>query len=408
MMAKPIGPVCNLNCTYCYYLHKKDLFGEQDQWRMSDAVLERFIHHYIQYQPGPMINFSWQGGEPTLLGLGFFHKVIHYQQIHCPPTKQIQNDLQTNGTLLDDEWCQFLRTNYFLVGLSLDGPPHLHDLYRKDRNCRPTFEKVIHAVELLKKHGVEFNTLAVLNHENAKHPLEVYRFLRDEVKSTYLQFIPCVEPKDFVSTAPGKWDTKTQPALGQARSRPGHPASIVTDWSVDPDDYGDFLIAVFDEWLRRDVGTTFVRIFDTMLGLWMGMPASSCYFADICGKALAFEHDGRVYSCDHYVYPEHCLGNIKDTPLIKMVLSEQQMRFGLDKEDTLPEYCRQCEVKFACHGECPKNRLLCTPEGEPGLNYLCSGIRKFLHHIDPWMRRMAAELKAGRTADQVMKAANKV
>lgn len=405
MMAKPTGAICNLDCTYCYYLHKKNLFGEQEKWRMSDAVLERYIRQYIQYQPGPDINFSWQGGEPTLLGLDFFEKVVHYQKIHCPPTKQIQNDLQTNGTLLDDTWCQFLRKNYFLVGLSIDGPRHLHDLYRKDRNQQPTFEKIVRAVDLLKKHGVEFNTLTVLNNENAKHPLGVYRFLRDELKSTYLQFIPCVEPKDFTSNAPGKWDKQNLPKLGEAKVKPGHPEAIVTNWSVDPDDYGDFLIAIFDEWIRRDVGKTFVRIFDTMLGIWMGMPSSSCYFADICGKGLAFEHDGSVYSCDHYVYPEHCLGNIKEISLIKMVMSEKQMRFGLDKEDTLPQYCKECEVKYACNGECPKNRLLMTPDNQPGLNYLCSGVRKFLNHIDPWMKRMVAELKAGRTADQVMKIA---
>lgn len=406
VMTKPVGPICNLDCTYCYYLHKKNLFGNKEQWRISDAVLERFIRQYIQYQSGPQVNFSWQGGEPTLLGIEFFKKVLHYQKIYCPPTKQIQNDIQTNGTLLDDKWCQFLRKNYFLVGLSIDGPKHLHDLYRKDQNQRPTFKQIINAIGLLKKHGVEFNTLTVVNNENVKHPLAVYRFLRDELKSQYLQFIPCVEPKDFISNAPGQWNKDNLPTLGDDRARPNHPDSIVTDWSVDPDDYGDFLIAIFDEWIRRDVGKTFVRIFDTMLGLWMGMPSSSCYFADICGKGLALEHDGSVYSCDHYVYPEYCLGNIKDIPMIKMILSEKQMRFGLDKVDTLPNYCQNCEVKFACNGECPKNRLLITPDGQPGLNYLCSGVKKLLHHIDPWMKRMAKELRAGRTADNVMQIAN--
>jgi uncharacterized protein len=375
---------------------------------MSDTVLERFIHQYIQYQPGPEINFSWQGGEPTLLGLDFFAKVVHYQKIHCPPIKRVQNDLQTNGTLLDNQWCQFLRENYFLVGISIDGPKQMHDTYRKDSQQRGTFETVVNAITLLKKHGVEFNTLTVLNNENTKHPLQVYRFLRDELKSAYLQFIPCVEPKNFISTAPPDWEKGKLPKLDDARAKPGHPDSVVTDWSVDSDDYGNFLITIFDEWLRNDVGTTFVRIFDTMVGIWMGMPASSCYFVNICGKALAFEHDGSVYSCDHYVYPDYCLGNIKETPLIKMILSAKQMRFGLDKEDTLPEYCKQCEVKFACNGECPKNRLLVTPDGESGLNYLCSGIRKFLNHIDPWMRRMAAELQAGRTVDNVMKSAKKM
>jgi uncharacterized protein len=403
VMVKPIGPVCNLDCTYCYYLHKKTLFREKEPWRMSIATLERFIRQYIQYQPGPVIHFSWQGGEPTLLGLEFFKKIIHYQKLYCPPVKQISNSIQTNGTLLDDAWCQFFRENYFLVGLSIDGPEDMHDAYRKDRKQRPTFKKVVHAVTLLKKHGVEFNTLTVLNRLNVQHPLRVYRFFRDELGSQFLQFIPCVERKDFTVAASQRQSKENPPKLGDACARPGHPDSVVTDWSVDPDDYGTFLCTVFDEWIRRDVGKIFVRIFDTMLGLWMGMPSSSCDFAEICGKALALEHNGGLYSCDHFVYPDYHLGNIKEKTLIQMALSEKQMRFGFNKQDSLPQYCKQCEVQFACHGECPKNRLLYTPDGEPGLNYLCSGLKKFMKHIDPWMKRMAAELRAGRTADNVMK-----
>jgi uncharacterized protein len=403
IMAKPVGPICNLNCTYCYYLHKKTLFGDKESWRMTVAVLERFIRQYIQYQQEPTVHFSWQGGEPTLLGLDYFKKIVHYQKIHCPPTKQITNSIQTNGTLLDDAWCQFLRQNNFLVGLSIDGPEDLHDAYRKDRKQRPTFMKVIHGVTLLKKHGVEFNTLSVLNRLNVQHPLQVYRFLRDELGSQYLQFIPCVELKDFALISTQRWTKENPPKLGDACARPGHPDSVVTDWSVDPDDYGNFLCTVFDEWIRRDVGKIFVRIFDTMLGLWMGMPSSSCDFAEICGKAMAFEHNGELYSCDHFVYPNYYLGSIRKKTLLTMALSEKQIRFGLNKKEALPQYCRQCEVKFACHGECPKNRLLRTPDGESGLNYLCSGLRKFMNHIEPWMRKMIAELKAGRSADNVMK-----
>jgi len=407
VMAKPIGPVCNLDCIYCYYLSKKNFFQDQENWRMSEASLERFIRQYIAAQNVEQINFSWQGGEPVLMGLDFFKKVIELEKVYCPPTKRISNDLQTNGTLLDDEWCEFLRDNRFLVGLSIDGPEDLHNRYRVDKNQKPTFNRVVAAAELMKKHRVEFNTLTVVNRANARRPLDVYRFFRDELGSKYLQFIPCVEPKEFVSVAPGYWDKEKLPTSGDVRAHPGSADSIVTDWSVDGDDYGNFLCTIFDEWLKNDVGKVFVRIFDTALGLWMGMPSSSCYFAEVCGKALALEHDGSVYSCDHYVYPEYRLGNIKTQSLTDMLYSDRQVKFGLNKTDALPRYCRECEFRFACNGECPKNRLLRTADGEFGLNYLCSGLRKFFRHIDPWMKLMAKELRAGRTADNVMKIANK-
>lgn len=403
VMAKPIGPICNLNCSYCYYLSKKDLFGSHEEWQMSESLLERFIRHYIGSQSEGFVNFSWQGGEPTLLGLDFFRNVVRLEKMYCPPIKQISNDLQTNGTLLDEEWCKFLRENRFLVGLSIDGPEELHNEYRLDKQGRGTFEKVFSAGKLMQEHGVEFNTLSVVNRNNSKKPLEVYKFLRDELGSKYMQFIPIVEPKEFASVAPQHWGKEKMSMSGDEKTRPGNNGSIVTDWSVEAEDYGDFLCAIFDEWVRNDVGEVFVPLFDCALGLWMGMPSSACYFADTCGKALAFEHDGSVYSCDHYVYPEYRLGNIKETPLAQMLYSERQVKFGLDKTDSLPKYCKECEVKFACNGECPKNRFILTPDGEPGLNYLCSGLRKYFNHIDPVMRLMAKELKAGRTADNVMK-----
>jgi len=406
VMAKPIGPICNLNCSYCYYLDKKAFFPHQQKWRMSDATLEKFIQQHIAAQNVQEIRFSFQGGEPTLLGVDFFRKIIHLQKKHCPPTKQIANDLQTNGTLLDDQWCKFLHDNKFLVGLSIDGPKHLHDHYRTDENQYSTFDKVVAAAKLLQKHKVEFNTLTVVNRLNAQKPLEVYRFLRDELPSQYLQFIPCVEPKDFARIAPQYWQKDKLPAFDSPAARPGSKDSIVTDWSVDPADYGNFLCAIFDEWLKNDVGKTFVLLFDAALGLWLGQNSSTCYFSEVCGKALALEHDGSVYSCDHYVYPEYKLGNIHDQSLAELAFSNRQMKFGLAKTSTLPQYCRQCKYLFACNGECPKNRFILTPDGQTGLNYLCRGLQRYFSHIDPWMKLMAKELRAGRPAENVMKAAN--
>jgi uncharacterized protein len=407
VMVKPTGPICNLDCKYCYYLSKKSILGNDGNWQISDRVLEKFIRQYISSQNVQEVNFSWQGGEPTLLGIGFFEKVIKLQKKYCPPIKRISNDLQTNGTLLDDEWCKFLHDNRFLVGLSIDGPSHLHDYYRVDKKQQSTFEKVVAAAELMKKYRVEFNTLTVVNRTNARKPMEVYRFLRDELKSEYMQFIPCVEPKEFATVAPQYWDKDKQPVLNSSAAFPTSDNSVVTDWSVDADDYGRFLCMIFDEWLKNDVGKVFVRLFDTALTIWLGMPSSDCCFAEICGKGLALEHDGNLYSCDHYVYPEYRLGNIAEKTLFGMVYSEKQARFGLNKTDTLTRYCKDCEVRFACNGGCPKDRFLLTPDGEFGLSYLCKAHRRFFNHIDPWMKLMAKEVRSGRTADNVMKVANK-
>lgn len=396
MMVKPIGPVCNLNCTYCFYLSKENLLQCEGQWRMSDEVLESFIRQFIEGQDYPTLSVTWQGGEPTLLGLGFFRKVVALERKYCPQTKHIENVLQTNGTLLDDEWCRFLHDNEFLIGLSIDGPPSLHDKYRLDKHGEPTSGRVLHAAELFHKHGVEFNTLTVVNRTNAKHPLEVYRFLRDEVGARWIQFIPCVEPKEFARVAPGRWNWDAMPRLGEAAARPSSVDSIVTQWSVDPDDYGGFLCAVFDEWLLHDVGDVFVaNQFEPAARQWLGLPPLVCAFSTYCGTALALEHDGSVYPCDHYVYPECRLGNIEDEPLSRMVFSWRQMGFGKSKSTSLPEYCRRCEVLFACNGECPKNRFIRTPDGEPGLNYLCSGFRTYFNHIDPWMRLIAGGIRSG-------------
>ena len=384
IMAKPCGSQCNLRCDYCYYLHKKELLGPSPSgWRMSNATLEDFIRQFVEAQAGWDVEFAWQGGEPTLLGMDFFRKVLALQAKHQQPGQTILNDLQTNGTLLDDEWCGFLRQHNFLVGLSIDGPKKLHDLHRRDAQGAGTFDRVMEAACRLKKHGVKFNTLTVVNHDNARSPLDVYRFISREVGGRMMQFIPCVEPKSFRSVAPQKWNPAQLPVTGSSAARPGTPDSIVTDWTVDPDDYGNFLCRVFDEWHNRDYGRKFVNLFESAVAQWMGMPAALCALAEVCGAAMAIEHDGSIYSCDHYVYPEYRLGSIGSTPLTTMAFSSKQQAFGsVKKSGNLPRYCRECRYLFACHGECPKNRLVRAQDGEPGLNYLCPGLRKFFTHID--------------------------
>ncbi|MGF6768552.1 uncharacterized protein P3T18_001022 [Paraburkholderia sp. GAS199] len=390
-MAKPIGSTCNIDCTYCYYLHKEHLLDQHRGRRMEPSMLERYIRQYIEAQNGDEIIFSWQGGEPTMLGIEFFRDIVDIQSRHVPKGRRISNDLQTNGTLLDEEWCRFLKQNDFLVGLSIDGPRELHDALRVDRKGQPTFDKVMRGVELLHRHAVSFNTLTVVNRVNAKRPLDVYRFLRNELNSTYIQFIPCVEPKVFRDVAPQHWSEDMMPMLGTSAAKPGNADSVVTDWSVDPDDWGYFLSRTFDEWLKKDVGRVLVNLFETAVVQTMGKPAQTCVTAEFCGKALAIEHDGEVYSCDHYVYPAWSLGNIRDTHLGAMAFSTQQQAFGYAKRDSLPAFCRQCKHLKLCWGECPKNRFVRSPAGEPGLNYLCSGIRRFHDHAGPALRQLAKQ-----------------
>jgi uncharacterized protein len=389
-MAKPVGPICNLDCRYCFYLEKENLYGKKQDWAMPDAVLESYIRQYIDAHDEPEISFAWQGGEPTLLGVDFFRKILAIQN-RFANGKRIGNAFQTNGVLLDDEWGEFLAKNDFLIGLSVDGPAELHDYYRVDKGGAPSFDRVMRGLRFLKKHGVKFNTLTVVNRENSQHPLRVYRFLKG-IGSQFMQFIPVVErvakaanPDGLVLIAPGD----------------SH-AAEVADWSVEPLQYGRFLTSIFDEWVRNDVGSHFVQIFDVALETWLGMPASLCVFRPTCGSAMALEHNGDLYSCDHYVYPENKLGNIMENPLDSLAASEQQRRFGLDKRDTLPRYCRECDVRFACNGECPKHRFISTPDGEPGLNYLCAGYKVFFHHIDRYMKFMANELRHERAPANVM------
>ncbi len=395
-LTKPIGPICNLDCTYCFYLEKQSLYPEEKSWRMNDAVLESYIRQYIHSQPGPEIHFAWQGGEPTLLGVEFFQKVVALQQKHGGG-KQIHNALQTNGTLLDDRWCEFLAAHHFLVGLSIDGPRELHDRYRVDKGQKPTFDAVMRGLAFLKKHGVEFNTLTVVNRANSREPLAVYRFLK-EIGSGFLQFIPLVERLPASLTAAPGLTFAEPPDPAQP---PGHTSSVTPE-SVEAVQYGAFLCGVFDEWVRQDVGKVFVQLFDVALGNWMGLGSSLCVFAEQCGSAVAIEHNGDVYSCDHYVYPKYRLGNVLNQGLGEMVRSPRQIQFGRDKQASLPKYCLACEVRFACNGECPKHRFLTTPDGESGLNYLCPAYKQFFHHIDPYMHTMGQLLNAGRAAAEIM------
>ncbi len=381
VMAKPTGSLCNLECAYCFFLKKEQLYPEST-FHMSDEVMESYIRQTIEAQRVPRVTIAWQGGEPTLMGLDFFKRAMEVEKKYQKPYVQIENTLQTNGVLLDDEWCQFLHDQGFLVGLSLDGPREMHDAYRRDKKGQPVFDKVVKAVQLMQKHEVNFNILCTVNAVNSQHPLKVYKFFRDELEARYLQFIPIVERDNESGYQEG---TK------------------VTDRSVQPEVYGRFLIEIFDEWVRRDVGKMFVLLFDGVLASYVRGYSTLCIFRPICGDGVALEHNGDLYSCDHYVEPNYFLGNIQKMPLVDLVGSEKQRKFGSDKSKTLPHYCKECKFLFTCHGECPKNRVLNTPDGEPGLNWLCSGLKEFFKHTEEPMKMMADLLRRGRTAPEVMK-----
>ena len=397
-MVKPVGSTCNLDCTYCYYLHKQELLHQPGSPRMSDEMLERHIRQYIEGQTGDEVVFSWQGGEPTLLGVEFFRRVVELEKQYAKPNQTVQNDLQTNGTLLNEEWAVFLKEHGFLVGLSCDGPKNLHDRNRITKGGQPTHDKVVAAARLLKKHGVPYNALCVVNRENAKHPLDVYRFLTRELGVWRVQLISCVEPKVFKQVAPQHWDPAGMPVVGTPQAKPGAPDSVVTDWSVDPDDWGRFLCKVWDDWYARDYGKVHVDLFETAIAQSLGMPSQRCVTGEFCGKGMAIEHNGDVFSCDHYVYPEYRIGNIREIHLGTMAYCGKQKAFGFAKRDTLPQYCRQCPHLKLCWGECPKNRLVKTPDGEAGLNYLCPGMKAFYAHIQRDMPAILSRVrKSGRT-----------
>jgi uncharacterized protein len=380
VLAKPTGAICNLDCEYCFFLTKEALYPG-DRFRMSDEVLEAYVTQLLAAHDTEQVTIAWQGGEPTLMGIDFFRRAVELAERVKRPRVQLEHTIQTNGTLLDDEWGSFLAANRFLVGLSIDGPRELHDRYRVDKKGRPTFDRVIAGYDVLRRHQVDVNILCAVNRVNADHPLEVYRFFRDELDARYLQLIPIVERDNDTGFQEG--DT-------------------VTNRSVTAEQWGSFLIDVFDEWVATDVGTMFVTNFDAALGKWLGMRGGMCIFEETCGDAVALEHNGDVYSCDHFVEPGHLLGNITTTHMVELIAAPEQRAFGLAKRDTLPRMCRECSVRFACNGECPKNRFITTPDGEPGLNYLCAGYLAFFTHVDHPMQVTADLLRRGGHADEAM------
>ncbi|MGZ9274320.1 MAG: anaerobic sulfatase maturase [Nitrospira sp.] len=398
LLSKPTGATCNLDCKYCFFL-SKDMLYPGDGFRMSDELLEIYIKQLLEAQPAGEVNIAWQGGEPTLMGLAFFRRAMAHAERHRRPGQSLLHTMQTNGTLLDDEWCAFFKQHDFLIGLSIDGPREMHDAYRVNKGGAGTFDKVMRAWGLMRKHEVNVNILCTVHAMNADHPLDVYRFFRDRLQARHLQFIPIVEraTPETLDLANMGWSKRP----GADRPLYIQQGSLVTERSVGAEQYGEFLSAIFDEWVGRDVGEVFVQAFDVALGSWLGQ-YSMCIFAPTCGDALALEHNGDLYSCDHFVEPAYLLGNIRQTHLADLVASDKQRAFGQDKLGSLPAYCHQCEVRFACHGECPRNRFITTPDGEPGLNYLCAGYKLFFKHIGPAMDIMAGLLRQGRFAGEIM------
>jgi uncharacterized protein len=394
LLAKPTGAVCNLDCSYCFFLSKEMLYPGS-RFRMADELLEEYLRQLIEAHPRvPEVTIAWQGGEPTLMGLDFFRRSVELADRYLRPGQRAAYTIQTNATLLDEEWADFFREHAFLVGVSVDGPRELHDAYRVDKGGKGSFDSVVRGLDALRSAGVDWNALTTIHAANADRGREVYCFLRDELDARFVQFIPIIER--VAGEEAGSWTSwRDRPLYVQE----GH---AVTDRSVNGEQYGRFLIDVFEEWVRRDVGEVYVQMFDVALANWVGEPPSLCVHSETCGLALALEHTGDVYSCDHFVEPEHKLGNIRMTNLLDLVDSPQQRQFGLDKRETLPQYCLDCDVRFACHGGCPKDRFIATPDGEPGLNYLCAGFKTFFHHVDGPMRTMGSLLANGRAPAEIV------
>lgn len=387
VMLKPAGSLCNLRCKYCYYLEKNALYTEQKNHVISDEMLDKFIREYIEAQTSPDVLFCWHGGETLMRPISFYRRAIELQRKYARG-RRIDNTIQTNATMLTDEWCEFFRENNFLVGVSIDGPQEFHDEYRRTATGKPTFHKVMQGIRLLNKHNVEWNALAVVNDFNADYPLDFYNFFK-EIGCHYIQFTPIVERRiernDGLSLAPGMEE-----------------GGELVDFSVTPEQWGKFLCTIFDEWVRHDVGTYFIQIFDATLANWAGVQPGLCSLAKECGHAGVMEFNGDVYSCDHFVYPEHLLGNINEKTITEMMYGEKQREFAKLKHELLPQQCRECPVEFACHGECPKNRFTRDKYGNPGLNYLCKGYRLFFEHVKPYMDFMKGELDAKRPPSNVM------
>ena len=389
VMLKPAGAHCNLACKYCYYLEKNKLYPTAQRHLMSDEMLEQFTREYIEAQTMSQVLFTWHGGEPLLRSIDFYRKALSLQQKYAGG-RRIDNVIQTNGTLLTDEWCEFFAQNHWLVGISIDGPQPYHDHYRLTAAGKPSWQKVMQGIKLLKKHGVEWNAMAVVNAYNANHPLEFYRFFKEN-GCQFLQFTPIVERLTRHE------DGRTLASLADKNEIP------LSEASVTPEQWGYFLCAIFDEWVRKDVGKIFVEIFDCTLANWMGISPSICAYSKECGHAGVMEHNGDVYSCDHFVFPEYKLGNIRDHSLIDMLYGEQQQEFSRLKHSSLPRQCKECDMEFACHGECPKNRFMKDKYGDSGLNYLCPGYYHYYQHVAPYMDYMKQELMSQRPPSNIMK-----
>ena len=389
VMLKPAGSLCNLRCKYCYYLEKDKLYKQCKNHVISDELLEKFIKEYIEAQTTPQVLFTWHGGETLMRPISFYKRALELQRIYGRG-RQIDNCIQTNGTLLTDEWCQFFKDNNFLVGVSIDGPQEFHDEYRRTATNKPTFVKVMNGINLLNKHGVEWNALAVVNDYNADYPLEFYRFFK-QIGCKYIQFSPIVERV-----------VKREDGLTLAPGMQGGDAGLA-DFSITPEQWGNFLCTIFDEWVHNDVGEYFVQLFDATLANWVGQAPGVCILAEECGHAGVMEFNGDVYSCDHFVYPEHLLGNLHTKTITEMMYSDQQNKFAKMKKQMLPQQCKECKFLFACHGECPKNRFLNDKYGNYGLNYLCKSYRQFFEHVEPYMNFMKRELENHRAPANVMK-----
>ena len=389
VMLKPAGAHCNLACKYCYYLEKNKLYPTAQRHLMSDEMLEQFTREYIEAQTMSQVLFTWHGGEPLLRSIDFYRKALSLQQKYAGG-RRIDNVIQTNGTLLTDEWCEFFAQNHWLVGISIDGPQPYHDHYRLTAAGKPSWKKVMQGIKLLKKHGVEWNAMAVVNAYNANHPLEFYRFFKEN-GCQFLQFTPIVERLTRHE------DGRTLASLADKDE------ISLSEASVTPEQWGYFLCAIFDEWVRKDVGKIFVEIFDCTLANWMGISPGICAYSKECGHAGVMEHNGDVYSCDHFVFPEYKLGNIRDHSLIDMLYGEQQQEFSRLKHSSLPRQCKECDMEFACHGECPKNRFMKDKYGDSGLNYLCPGYYHYYQHVAPYMDYMKQELMSQRPPSNIMK-----
>ena len=395
IMLKPAGSLCNLDCQYCYYLDKSEIYGGHEP-RMTEEMLETVVREYIQANDVPEVTFNWHGGEPLVLGLDFYKKALEFEHRYAAG-KTVHNTLQTNGTLLTQEWVEFFRKNQFLIGISIDGPKDIHDRYRKDKAGRPTFDRVLSGVRLLREGGVEFNTMSTVNRYSEGRGLEVYQFLKS-LGTRFMQFMPVVEHVKYPLGPDGKPVKRARPFI----VNPSAEGSVLAPWSVSDIGFGRFMCDIFDRWVRNDVGTWYVNLFDATLANWCGVMPGSCVYAKTCGGNSVIEHNGDLYACDHFVYPEYLLGNITDKSIRDMMQSERQLRFGTDKRNTLPGRCARCKYLFACNGECPKHRFNRTESGDTGLNALCEGYRMFYAHVDKYMGIMRSLLEQQRPPAEIM------